>query len=282
MNLHIWDVQHGSAAYLKTPTGRHLVFDLGVGDTSKRDEFFSPLRHIRSLGIRQLDLVLITHPHRDHLDDIVEFDGLSPIVLHRPQHLTEAQIRAGNRPGDSRILDKYLEIDRRYTHPVPEAFHIAIPMNWGMEIVTYQPTGCDVSNLNNHSIVTFLRHEGSTVCIPGDNESQSWQELLALSSFRTWLAQVDVLVAPHHGREAGYCEDIFQYCRPRLVVVSDGPASDTTAVAKYRAKAAGWDVWSRATWTKTRRQVLTTRSDNSIFISTGVNADGRFLQVTIQ
>lgn len=281
MNLHIWDVQHGSAAYLRTPTGRHLVFDLGVGDLSLGDEYFSPLKHLRTMGIRQLDQVLITHPHRDHLDDIFEFDALSPRILYRPPHLTEQDIRAGNRTGDNAIIDKYLEIDRRYSEPAPDDYQPWSSSTWGMDIACFIPSLCPRENLNNHSIVTFLRHAGSTVCLPGDNEAASWLELLCQSDFRDWLSQTDVLVAPHHGREAGYCEEVFIHCKPRLVVVSDGPAGPTSAVDKYGAKASGWRVWSRSSGEQVERRVLTTRNDDSIFISTGVNGDGRFLQVTI-
>lgn len=30
LEVMIWDVDHGSAAYIKTPTGKHIAIDLGV------------------------------------------------------------------------------------------------------------------------------------------------------------------------------------------------------------------------------------------------------------
>ena len=86
--IRIWDVQHGSAAYVRTPEGRHMAIDLGVGDftgndahRSGGDESFSPLKFLRESGVQQLDRVVITHPHTDHVDDIFEFDNLSPKTL---------------------------------------------------------------------------------------------------------------------------------------------------------------------------------------------------------
>jgi phosphoribosyl 1,2-cyclic phosphodiesterase len=59
---------------------------------------FSPLLHLEySYGVQQLDGVVITHPHRDHIDDIGNFDALSPRVLLRPKHLTDAEVLGGNR-----------------------------------------------------------------------------------------------------------------------------------------------------------------------------------------
>ena len=68
-----WDVQHGSAAYIRTPNDTHVVLDLGIGSVKGSDAAFSPLRHLKRSGVERLDYVIITHPHRDHLDDIGNF-----------------------------------------------------------------------------------------------------------------------------------------------------------------------------------------------------------------
>ena len=108
MKLVIWDVQHGSAAYLKTPSDKHIVVDLGAGNYSESDEAFSPLLYLMdNYGIKQLDQVIITHPHTDHIDDIMNFDALSPRVLSRPNHLTEETVRNANPGKDKQKLDKY-------------------------------------------------------------------------------------------------------------------------------------------------------------------------------
>lgn len=38
--------------------------------------------------------------------------------------------------------------------------------------------------------------------------------MLKNADFRQRLAEVNVFVASHHGRENGYCEEVFQYCKP--------------------------------------------------------------------
>ena len=69
-----WDVQHGHATYIKSPNDRHIVVDLGIGDYSEKNSCFSPLQHIRyEYGVTQLNYVIITHPHLDHIDDILNF-----------------------------------------------------------------------------------------------------------------------------------------------------------------------------------------------------------------
>ena len=282
MELTIWDVQHGSAAYLKTPTGKHIVIDLGVGDLSERDAQLSPLLLLQSLGVTRLDEVIITHPHKDHLDDIFAFDAMDPRILHRPGHLTDSEIWAGNLGKDRRYVEKYLEINRRYNTPVDPSEHPATETNSGMVIRSFTPTACSRTNLNNHSIVTFFEHAHSVVCLPGDNEAASWRELLLNPAVQDWLRRTNVFVASHHGREAGYCEEVFQYCKPYLIVVSDGPALDTSAVHKYTTKASGWPVHSFSGRPSEERHVVTTRCDGSIAILTGFEPGGRYLRVYVE
>lgn len=63
LTLVLWDVQHGSATYIKTPAGQHIVHGLGIGSYGSGSADFSPLMHLkRSYGVTQLDAVIITHP----------------------------------------------------------------------------------------------------------------------------------------------------------------------------------------------------------------------------
>ena len=45
----LWDVQHGSATYIKTPekNQKHMVIDLGTGSYSESSETFSPLLYVK-------------------------------------------------------------------------------------------------------------------------------------------------------------------------------------------------------------------------------------------
>ena len=77
-----WDVQHGSAAYIRTPNGKHIVVDLGTGSYGSSSTEFNPLPYLKDkYAVKHPDAAIISHPHRDHLDDIVSFDQLSPTVL---------------------------------------------------------------------------------------------------------------------------------------------------------------------------------------------------------
>ena len=254
----MWNVQHGSAAYIRTPSGKHIVIDLGAG------EAFSPLKMLRDAGIDRLDHVTITHPHMDHIDDILNFDALAPVVLCTPRHLTEDDIRGSNPPPDQKTeakIQKYLEIRRGYSDPVSPQNDIDLSQNnGGVSVKRFSPCQSSKSNLNNHSVVTVLEYGGVKILVPGDNEAPSWEELLGQQDFVNTIKGTHVLVAAHHGRESGFHRPLFDHFLPYITLVSDGRVVDTSVTGRYTEVSRGWDVNKRSGGQETR-YCLTTRND---------------------
>lgn len=230
-----WDVQHGSATYIKTPNGKHIVQDLGTGSYETKKEDFSPLLHLKNrYGINKLDFVIITHPHKDHIDDIMNFDELSPHILSRPKHLQKKEIMKNLREEDKHLFEKYFEIDERYSSPVLSENNPSLPENnGGANIQIFTPSLSSTSNINNHSIVTVCSYANSKVILAGDNEPPSWKELLEKEDFRNAIKNADIFLVPHHGRESGFYSELFKYFNPRLSIISDGHICDTSATNRY-------------------------------------------------
>ncbi len=276
-----WDVEHGHASYLLTPNGRHIVIDLGTGSYDSGHEF-SPLNHLKhNYRVNQLDYVIITHPHVDHIDDIFNFDSLKPKVLLRPKHLDKEPILSKASDADKPKLEKYFEISERYNTPVPEESPDSPknPHNWGgLTIKTFVPSKLSQTNLNNHSVVSVFSYAGIKILVPGDNEPPSWHELKEMPGFLDVTKDIDVLLAPHHGRKSGFESEIMKHFNPRLTVVSDGAYCDTSATSRYSDISRGWMVYKRD-GTSEKRFCLTTRNDGVITVTFGHDGDNSFLQV---
>jgi len=280
-----WDVQHGHATYIKTPNDRHIVVDLGTGDYSGNNKAFSPLKHLKAnYGVTQLDYVIITHPHLDHIDDILNFDSLNPKVLWRPKALTNDEIMDGVREKDKAKFQKYCDINNRYSVPIsPDSTESTeAPNNWGgLSIKHFNTSKCDHSNFNNFSPITVFEYAGIKVIVPGDNEAASFTELMKDSDFVSAIQGAYVLLAPHHGRESGYCSDFVTKANPYITIVSDGNHCDTSANSRYSQISQGWTVYRRD-GTCSNRNCLTTNSDGVVTVRFGYeNDDSRFLSVVI-
>ena len=277
LNVIVWDVEHGSAAYVAPPGGQHIVIDLGTGSYGLSNQEFSPLKYLKDvIGVERLDAAIITHPHRDHLDDIFNLELLRPKVLLTPRHLKDSDIYAGNSEDGHHIIEKYIEVRDAYGGgpPAPEANPFLAANNEGVGIECFVPKSCGVSNLNNHSVVTVLSYGCAKMMIPGDNQPASWDELLGIPQFRQAITGTDVLVAPHHGRESGFSSALFEHINPYLTIISDDASGETSATNSYHQKSKGWKV-KKHNGAIEERKCLTTRDDGMVHISFEIGSDGR-------
>jgi beta-lactamase superfamily II metal-dependent hydrolase len=275
MRLQIFDVEHGACAilchHLNAYAGRLAMIDSGCSDTWK------PSTHItRTLGRNRIDYLFITNADQDHMSDLQGLwdEGISVGVLHRNTSYSGAQMRAikrqsGPLTGDA---ERYVAICDAYTFPATEPFSSHMG---GITLSAFWNNYPNFTNTNDLSQVLFIKYGDFKVLFPGDLEKAGWQALLQHQDFRAELAGTNVLVASHHGRESGYCEDVFNYFTPDAVVISDKPIQHETQrmVPDYRNVVREKGVRVRTTMKD--RHVLTTRRDG--WIQFAVTSDGYYI-----
>lgn len=261
----VWDVQLGLAIHVKAPNGKYIVIDLGTGTYNP-----SPLRKRMWDNIAYM---IITHPHLDHISDILNFDINAPKILCRPPLLTNEEVMEGVRQCDRAKFEKYCQINDRYNSPVKydDENYTGNPNNYGgLEIQTFSTSLCDHSNFNNFSMITVFQFSGIKVVVCGDNEKDSFDKLMKESDFKNAVRSADVLVAPHHGRESAYHSEFVSLVNPRITIISDTTKSDASAVDKYTQRSRGWTVRGE------ERKCLTTRNDGNITVEFGECDDPKY------
>lgn len=274
MRVITFDVEHGSNHLIRTPSDQIIMIDAGNTDT------FSPAAFIRyNWGITNLRWLTITHHDADHLADISNVERYLHVhTLHTPD-VNVAQLQQLYSAGFSPALEEFLQFRQRFNIPAPEMHDPSY--DWGgIQFATFENDYSDFDNPrpNNLSVVTFARYMGWVFIFPGDLERAGWLKLLEIPAFREWLTRVDIFIASHHGREAGYCEEVFTYCRrARLIIISDKSHPDVSYPDLYRSHSQGLSV-RNSTGVSETRYVLTTRSDGAISIH--LDPQGRY-DVTI-
>lgn len=261
----VWDVQLGLAIHVKAPNGKYIVIDLGTGTYNT-----SPLRKRMWDNIAYM---VITHPHLDHISDILNFDINAPKILCRPPLLTNEEVMEGVRQCDRAKFEKYCQINDRYNSPVKydDENYTGNPNNYGgLEIQTFSTSLCDHSNFNNFSMITVFQFSGIKVVVCGDNEKDSFDKLMKESDFKNAVRSADILVAPHHGRESAYHSEFVSLVNPRITIISDTTKSDASAVDKYTQRSRGWTVRGE------ERKCLTTRNDGNITVEFGECDDPKY------
>ncbi|MBN1505139.1 MAG: MBL fold metallo-hydrolase [Candidatus Eisenbacteria bacterium] len=271
----------GQSVHVFSPNGRLIVVDLGSSAE------FSPLTWLRRQR-QDIDLLIVTHPHGDHLQEILALDRLDFQIqqFFRPGGLSEADVYGANQRRYQRHVAAYLQLAAAYSAPISAPEHpIQNPDRLGgASLSIYAPPGQGRANINNLSLVVVLKYASSTIVIPGDNEPSSWQALLQDPAFVAELTNVAIFMASHHGRQSGYCAQLFAADgrKPRLFVISDGTARDTDAAPSYSRNARGWTVHSRSGRPGEKRYALTTRADGPVDVVAGYQPSGfPFLSVTV-
>lgn len=271
LQIVVWDVKHGNAIYMKTPNDRNVMFDIGTRRYGNEQEF-SPLEYLKNSDweVNYLHYLVISHPHADHISDIKNMFALNlrPGVLRRPIDINSDVVRDSNQPKDSEIVNLYLELDSDYNTPISGGWlDSSNPLNYGdVKMSFFRQIENGTHNLNNYSIVAVISYSSEKIIIPGDIEAPGWKKLLENENFQQAIEDTTIFVASHHGREAGYYNDVFNYFKPDVVIVSDGKYSGTSVTEKYNYHAQGFSVKSRRTRESKTRKVLTTRNDGAIYI----------------
>ncbi|HEY1525427.1 MAG TPA: hypothetical protein VGH51_04245 [Candidatus Angelobacter sp.] len=109
----------------------------------------------------------------------------------------------------------------------------------GVELTTFWNSYPEFTDTNNLSVVSFLQYGGSSICVTGDLERAGWESLLLRSDFREHLHSVNIFIASHHGRISGYCERVFDYCNPAIILISDKEMVYESQKCDYAKHASG-------------------------------------------
>ena len=203
--LHFLDVGQGDSILIQTPKGVDILVDAGDDRAGKQ----VVLPYLEKMGIESLDMVVMTHPHFDHIG------GLIPVLDRYPvgQILADGQIHT------TRTYEGLLTLI--YEKGIP--FYLAragdkltIP---GLdEVMVLNPMEPFLPGLNNNSVVLKLRYGSIIILLTGDVEAEAEERILAEAS----LSKVQILKAAHHGSKTSSTKAFLTAVNPNLAIMSVG------------------------------------------------------------
>lgn len=209
------DVRQGDSAFIRTPGGKTILIDAGEGGGHNGfdagDDVVLPF--LRRNGVRTLDLVVMTHPHEDHV-------GGMPAVL------SGLGARTAIDPGesfDTRPHKTALRMLRREGARLVFARRgqkVTFPDGVKITILNPQDAegGDDEREINDHSVVLRISYSHAGFLFDADAGDAAEEEMLS----NCGSVQSTVLKVGHHGSREATSELWLKAARPRVAVISVG------------------------------------------------------------
>jgi competence protein ComEC len=203
------DVGQGDAIFVQTPQGHKVLVDGGPSPTI----LLTALGRRMPFWKRTIDLVVLTHPHDDHVS------GLIPVF---ERYKVKAFLDGGQEhptPTYARCLELVQEKGIPY-QLARDGMRIQLGEGLQMKVLHPQSellsdTGSDI---NNNSIVLRLAYGRISFLLPGDVEEEAEAVLLADGEN---LAST-ILKSPHHGSDTSLNPRFLEAVNPQLAVIQVG------------------------------------------------------------
>lgn len=208
------DVGQGDALVVAAGGDRAVVVDTGP-DPALVDDC------LRDLGVRRVPLLVLTHPHLDHvggLDGVLRRRAVGAALVGHTRRPTPEGARLSARLRERRIPEWTALPGTRWRFGPTELTVLAPDVSPGTAPI---PEGAgEGSAVNNASVVLHLRWSVGSALLSGDVETEAQAVLL-----RRGVPPVDVLKVPHHGSARGD-PAFLAAARPRAAFISVGAGND--------------------------------------------------------
>lgn len=204
-----FDVGQGDAALVQTPSGNNMLIDAGAWSPGYNSGKSVILPHLRANGIDELDAVVLSHPHADHIGGILDImDGISIKKIYNSGF-----------EYSSKLYQNYLVKAEEKQIPV-SSLHAGdtLLIDPTMMLLVYGPDGKTYnSDPNEHSLVLELIYGETEFLFTGDAGTE--QEERLLDAFGK-LLDTDVLKVGHHGSRTSSGMEFLQTATPDKAIIS--------------------------------------------------------------
>lgn len=215
------DVGQGDSVFIRTPKGATILVDGGGSPAWLNSEYRVGkevvIPYLERRGIKELDLLISTHPDTDHLqglEDVLSELGAQLVVI----------------PPSSLFDDGYdtlLQLAQDKGIPVAEvvAGDKIILEEESVSLEILNPPSRNQTFFtavdNNHSLVIRVSYGKGDFLLTGDVEIEGLRHLLEKDE----TGPAVIFKAPHHGSRTGYYEPYLDQLEPLGVILSVGKNS---------------------------------------------------------
>jgi len=241
LDAYVIDVEGGEATLFVAPSGQSLLVDTGWPGFEGRDADRIAAA-ARQAGVKQIDYLVVTHFHADHMGGAQQLAARLPI-RHFIDH--GSTVDEGERA--KAAFQSYADVRAKGLHTLARPGDTIPIAGLNVQIIaaggavlqqpvagggarntlcgTFKPQGTEIINRtadaeDSRSVSLFITYGRFRTVIMGD---LTWNREFDLMCPGNRLGNVDVYLVSHHGSETSGSEALVHALRPRVGIMNNGP-----------------------------------------------------------
>lgn len=206
-HVYFLDVGQGDGILIKTPENHQILVDGGP-----ENFILGELIEVMPFFDKSMDLVILTHPHADHISGLIEVlkryhveNVLITGVDYKSPEYTEFlnEISAQN----VRVFWAEEDTDFKFGEVLVDVIYPEMQLNFDK-----------FGNINNSSIAMMIKFRDKKILLTGDLELEGETELIKTGTN----LKADIFKAGHHGSRTSSSLNLLKLVRPKAVIIQSG------------------------------------------------------------
>lgn len=213
LHLIFCNVGQGDGILIRTPSGLDIVNDGGPDDS-----ILSCLSRHMPFWDRKIELMLLSHPHADHMTGMISILNsykVSAFATEKLSNTTAIYRKLAKALEDKNIKTQYIYAGDSFQIPDGLNFKILGPSEEFTKRTS--PNGKIGETKEFASLISLVSFGEFDLILTGDSQVEGLKEALADS-----FGPIEVFQVPHHGSKYGMDLEILDILKPKLAVISVG------------------------------------------------------------
>ena len=241
------------------------------GNFKQKHDPVNPIEYLQSLKVSSIFRFILTHPDMDHMGGIKDlFEEFAPLNFWDTDNKEKKDFKYGSPynaddwtfyknlrdsspSSDPKRLTLYHDAKGKYFNRDAEGNSGGDGLNILAPTQKLLNFAIEAEDYNDSSYVILFKTKDHKILFSGDTNDKTWEHLLA--NCKSDISEVDILVAPHHGRRSERNFDFLDIVKPKITFFGN---ADSDHLA--------YEAWNRKGY-----KIMTNNQANCIIVNANVS-----------